>query len=63
MLAREQVDIMVRDLGALAARAIEIAEGGEAYPAGVREMAARIAADLPQKAQGLSSIMDRTSPV
>jgi hypothetical protein len=63
MLAREQVEILVRDLNALATRATEIADGGDAYPAGVREMAARIAADLPQKAQGLTSIMDRTAPL
>lgn len=60
ILAREQVEILARDRNALAARAAEIAEGGDAYPAGVREMASRIAADLPQKTQGLMSIMDRT---
>jgi hypothetical protein len=60
ILAREQVEILARDLNALAARAAEIAEGGDAYPAGVREMASRIAADLPQKTQGLMAIMDRT---
>ena len=63
ILAREQVEMLVRDLNALAARAAEIADGGDAYPAGVREMAARIAGELPQKGQGLVSIMDRTSPV
>jgi hypothetical protein len=61
ILAREQVEILARDLNALAARAAEIAEGGDAYPAGVREMASRIAADLPQKTQGLMSLMDRAS--
>jgi carboxymethylenebutenolidase len=29
--------------------------------AGIRELASRIAADLPQKAQSLMSIMERTS--
>jgi hypothetical protein len=61
ILAREQVEILARDLNDLAARAAEIADGGDAYPAGVREMASRIAADLPQKTQGLMSIMDRAS--
>jgi hypothetical protein len=60
MLAREQAQALADDLGALAARAIEIAEGGEAYPVGVRELASRIAADLPLKAQSLMSIMDRS---
>ncbi len=63
ILAREQVEILSRDFNALAARAAEIAEGGDAYPAGVRELASRIAADLPQKAQNMMSIMDRTSDV
>jgi hypothetical protein len=63
MLAREQVEILSRDFNALAVRAKEIAEGGEAYPAGVRELASRIADDLPQKAQALMSILDRTAPV
>jgi hypothetical protein len=61
ILAREQVEILARDINALAARAAEIADGGEAYPAGVREMASRIAADLPQKTQGLMAIMDRST--
>ena len=61
ILAREQVDILVRDLDALAVRAAEVADGGEAYPAGVREMASRIAADLPQKAQGLGILMERVT--
>jgi hypothetical protein len=61
ILAREQVEALARDFNALAARAAEIAEGGDAYPAGVRELASRIAADVPQKAQNLMSIMDRTA--
>ena len=61
MLAREQVEILARDLNALALRAAEIADGGEAYPAGVRELASRLTADLPQKAQSLTSILERTA--
>ena len=60
MLAREQVEILVRDFTALAARAAEIAEGGDAYPAGVRDIAARIAEDLPHKVQGMIAILDRS---
>ena len=60
LLAQEQIEAMGRDLEDLARRAQEIAEGGEAYAVGVREMASRLAADLPQKAQGLRGIVSRT---
>lgn len=61
ILAREQTEQLAREMNALAVRAQEIADGGEAYPAGVREMASRIAADLPQKAQSLTVITERTA--
>ena len=61
MLAREQVEALVRDLDALALRAADIGDGGEAYPVGVREMALRIATDLPQKGEGLMAILNRTA--
>lgn len=59
LLAREQVEVLARDLDAIGARASEIAEGGEAYPAGVRDLASRIAAEVQQKAQALMSIQVR----
>ena len=62
LLAREQVEALGRDLAALAERAAEIAEGGEAYPAGVRELAGRMSADLPEKAKTLVALLDRLSP-
>jgi len=61
LLAREQVEALARDLDDLARRAGEIAEGGEAYAVGVREMASRLATDLPQKSQGLLAILRRSS--
>jgi hypothetical protein len=61
LLAREQIEAMGRDLDDLAQRAREIAEGGDAYAVGVREMASRLAADLPQKSQSLLAILNRTS--
>ena len=61
LLAQEQIEAMGRDLDDLARRAQEIAEGGEAYAVGVREMASRLAADLPQKAQGLRVLLSRSS--
>ncbi|MFZ0268318.1 hypothetical protein [Caulobacter sp.] len=60
LLAQEQIEAMGRDLDDLARRAQEIAEGGEAYAVGVREMASRLAADLPQKAQGLRVLLNRS---
>ncbi|HEY3948465.1 hypothetical protein [Phenylobacterium sp.] len=59
VLAAEQVEAVGAELEVLAARALEIAEGGEAYPAGVRELASRIAADLPEKAKTLLTILHR----
>lgn len=61
LLAREQVEALAHDFNLLAERAAEIAEGGDAYPAGVRELASRIAADVPQKMQALVSIMTRNA--
>lgn len=59
MLAREQLEAFERDLNALAERAQEIAEGGEVYPVGARELASRLADDLVKKAQTLESIVGR----
>lgn len=59
LLAREQVEALEIQLNAVAAMAAEIAQGGEAYPAGVREMAERIAADLPARAQSLQAVLER----
>jgi hypothetical protein len=58
-LAREHVEDFARDLEAMAVRAAEIAEGGDAYKVGVRELASRIATDLPQTAQSMMAILGR----
>ncbi len=60
-LAMEEVELFAHDLDAMAIRAAEIAEGGEAYPVGIRELASRLAADLPQKALGITAILDRST--
>jgi hypothetical protein len=60
ILAREQVEALAREFFAIAERARDIAQGGEVYPVGVRELASRIAEDIPQKAQVLMTIMERT---
>ena len=59
VLAAEQVETLAADLEALATRALEIAEGGEAYPPGTRELASRIAEDLPERAKTLLTIQHR----
>lgn len=59
MLAREQVEQLARDLETLAARAVEIAEGGDAYPAGVRDLARRFVEDTGARVQTLEAITAR----
>lgn len=58
-LAAEQVEALEAVLKQAAAMATEIAEGGDAYPVGARELAGRIAADLPMKAETLKAIVGR----
>ena len=59
LLAREEVEAFERQLNIAAKMAADIAQGGEAYPAGVREMAERLAADLPARAQSLQAVLER----
>jgi hypothetical protein len=58
-LAREQVEIFARELMALAQQASDIAEGGDAYPVGVREMASRFVGEATQRAQAITTILSR----
>lgn len=60
MLAREEVEALEAQLRAAAAKAAGIAKGGEAYPAGVRELAERLADDLEGRVQTLQAIVERT---
>ena len=59
LLAHEQVELLARDMKALALRATEIAEGGDAYPVGARELSSRMADELAQQAQSLVAIIER----
>ncbi len=59
-LAVEQVEALEKLLMQAAAMAQEIAEGGDAYPVGARELAGRLASDLPAKAETLKAIVSRT---
>ena len=59
MLAREEVERLDRDLRKLADQANTIADGGEAYPAGIRELAGRIGVDTAQRANILRALLER----
>ena len=58
-LAIEQVEALERILGEAAVLADEIARGGDAYPVGAREIASRLAEDLPAKAETIKAIVSR----
>jgi len=58
-LAIEQVEELERRLNEAAALAKEISAGGDAYPVGARELASRLAEDLPAKAETIKAIVSR----
>ena len=58
-LAIEQVEALEKILAEAAALADEIAKGGDAYPVGAREIASRLAEDLPAKAETIKAIVAR----
>jgi len=59
-LAVEQVEAFEKVLMQASAMAEEIAQGGDAYPVGARELAGRLASELPAKARTLKAIVVRT---
>jgi hypothetical protein len=60
-LAAEQVDQLEATLLSAAALASEIANGGDAYAIGARELAARLSEELTAKAETLEAIMSRVN--
>ena len=58
-LAAEQIVQLEATLLSAAGLAQEIADGGDAYAIGARELAARLAEDLRAKAETLEAIMAR----
>jgi len=58
-LAMEEVEALDRLLMQASAAAKAIADGGDAYPVGAREIASRLSADLPTKAETLRMILSR----
>ena len=59
LLAREEVERLDRDLRRLAEQAQSVAEGGDAYPAGMRELAGRISVETAQRADMLRALLER----
>ena len=60
LLAREEVETIERKLAELVELARTVSGGGEAYPAGVRELCDRMAAELEGRLQTLQAIAQRT---
>ena len=60
LLAREEVEALERKLNECVVQARAIVEGGDAYPAGVRELCERMTSELEGRAQTLNAIAGRT---
>lgn len=58
-LAVEEVEALEALLLQAAAMARQIADGGDAYPVGAREIAGRLASDLPSRAETMRAILGR----
>lgn len=58
-LAREHVRTLTAALSEVEQLAAEIADGGDAYPPGVRDLARRLAEDCEARAQTLEAIISR----
>jgi hypothetical protein len=59
-LANEHVEMLIARMVAVAQTAGEIAEGGDAYPPGVRDLARRSAEDYAARAQTLEVLAKRS---
>jgi len=58
-LAREHIRSLEAALVEVERLSAEISEGGEAYPAGVRDIARRLAEDCEHKVQAIEAIASR----
>ncbi len=59
-LAKDHVKALAMAMVSLEALAAEIAEGGDAYPPGIRDVARRLAEDLDSRVQTVDAISART---
>ncbi|MGV9009086.1 hypothetical protein [Brevundimonas sp.] len=58
-LALDDVDALVRQMAAVIQAASDVADGGDAYPVGVREAALRLSVDMHARADTLKAISGR----
>lgn len=58
-LALDDVEALVRQMAEVIQAASDIADGGDAYPVGVREAALRLSVDLHARADTLKAISGR----
>lgn len=58
-LAREHIELLAATLTEVARLSAEIAEGGELYPVGARELGRRLAEETSKHALTLAAIVDR----
>ena len=58
-LAHEHVEMLAAALADVARLAGEVAEGGELYPVGARELARRLTEEASSQSLTLSAILDR----
>jgi hypothetical protein len=59
-LARNHVKALSAAMGDVALLATEIADGGDAYPPGIRDLARRLCEELETRGQTLDAISNRT---
>jgi hypothetical protein len=59
-LAKDHIKALVTQIADLEVIAAEIAEGGDAYPPGVRDIARRLVEDCEARVQTLEAIVART---
>lgn len=58
-LAREHIEMLAAALTDVSRLSAEIADGGEFYPVGIRELARRLTEDAGKQALSLTVIVDR----
>ncbi len=58
-LAREHIEMLASALGEVSRLSSEIADGGELYPVGARELARRLTEEAGKSALTLTAIIDR----
>lgn len=59
-LAKDHIRSLSTAIVSVEQMALEIAEGGEAYPPGVRDLARRLVEDCEMRVQTLEAIVSRT---